>query len=77
MPRRDLFNALDRCLSRYEDTAAEAEALQLVRQQQAAGGMRAFGSQPQAVPKRIYTIEELRLNGIRCAGRKVPPQAGS
>lgn len=77
MPRRDFFNALDRCLSRYEDTAAEAEALQLVRQQQAAGGMRAFGSQPQAVPKRIYTIEELRLNGIRWAGRKVPQQAGS
>jgi len=63
---KDCCQALDKYLSNLEDVTAEQQALELVAQSTSeTGPLRAFGSTPQAVPKRIYTIEELRLNNIR------------
>jgi len=44
-----------------EDRTQESAARSLVEKAQAAGQLRAFGRARQ-LPKRLYTIDELRLN---------------
>lgn len=62
-----VYKSLDALLGAQEDPDAEAKALALASQGKQAGGLPAFGALAArgAVPKRIYTLEELRLNGIR------------
>ena len=62
-----MYRSLDALLDAQEDPEAEAKALALASQGKQAGGLPAFGALAArgAVPKRIYTLEELRLNGIR------------
>ena len=62
-----VYRSLDALLDAQEDPDAEAKALALASQGKQAGGLPAFGALAArgAVPKRIYTLEELRLNGIR------------
>ncbi|GAX82312.1 hypothetical protein CEUSTIGMA_g9741.t1 [Chlamydomonas eustigma] len=64
---KEVYSILDDLLARVDDPTSEVRAVDVALQTRAAGDLIGFGSYAQrpAVPKRIYTIEELRLNGIQ------------
>ncbi|KAG1679998.1 hypothetical protein FOA52_007062 [Chlamydomonas sp. UWO 241] len=77
-PVENLYTRLDSLLAATEDpgggrgwvsapeaAATEAAALALVQQAVAAGQLKGFGSLEQAVPKKQYTIADLKLNSIQ------------
>jgi len=55
--------SIDSILSNQDDPQAESKVVARVEELKSGGLLRCFGS-GQQVPKRIYTIEELRLNNI-------------
>lgn len=63
----DVYSTMDELLSRLDDPSSEVRAVDVALQSRDAGDLIGFGSFAvrAAVPKRIYTIEELRLNGIQ------------
>ncbi|XP_074311531.1 uncharacterized protein LOC141647297 [Silene latifolia] len=66
--RRELLVKLDEELGKGDDRAA----LSLVKQNQAQpGGLRCFGAARQ-VPQRLYTLDELKLNGIEASSLLSP-----
>ena len=73
LPRaRSAYRSLDSILSQIDDPQAEAKAIALIKSSREAstsnnGAFKAFGvfSDRPAVPKRLWSIEELKLNGIR------------
>ncbi|KAL9235077.1 hypothetical protein vseg_009873 [Gypsophila vaccaria] len=66
--RRDLLTKLDNELAQGDDRAA----LSLVKQAQAQlGCLRCFGAARQ-VPQRLYSLDELKLNGIEAASLLSP-----
>ncbi|KAL4579850.1 hypothetical protein LXL04_016018 [Taraxacum kok-saghyz] len=66
--RRALLEQVDKELSRGDDRAA----LSLINDLQSKpGGLRCFGA-AQQVPQRLYTINELKLNGIETASLLSP-----